>query len=407
MAIAEPMTSMGYFTRIILLASATITVAVSAMAQAGAPSSIQIFMPSGGLPDRSMRLELTRDDGRIETVFTDTKGKFLITGDLVRDAEYAVRVESDGRTFARTVVTFRTFRNIVTYVPVFLNPIEGKQRPVPMVLNVIDVKVPTEARNIYEHAVQKAGKGDTTDAIADLKRSLTIYPRYVRALNDLGVLYLHRNQLREAEDAFRQAIKLNESYIYPRLNLGIVLNRQGRFAEAAAVLEKIEQEHSGIPAARLPYADALAGIGKTAEAERLLRSLFAEPSLSDSAKAQAHFRLGAILNKQSRFAEAAAEFAEAIKLEPNAVMAHLQLGGALIQLKRLAEAERELLKAYELGGRAAGAAQFLLGQVYNLQTKYELAVAAFEQYLKDVPSAPNAAEVVEAIERIKLALKPK
>ena len=107
------------------LALAVVAVAClpSAVAsQAGAPSSIQIFMPGGGLPDRAIRFELTRDDGRIETLFTDSKGKFQITGDLVRDADYSVRVQGDGRSFDSTVVTFRTFRNIVTYVPVFLNP---------------------------------------------------------------------------------------------------------------------------------------------------------------------------------------------------------------------------------------------------------------------------------------------
>jgi Flp pilus assembly protein TadD len=331
----------------------------------------------------------------------------LITGDLVREAEYVIRVEGDGRSFARTVTTFRTFRNIVTYVPVFLNPLEGKQRPVPMVMNLIDVKVPSDARSVYEQAMVKAGRGEIEPAIADLKRSLAIYPHYVRALNDLGVLYLHSNQLSEAEATFRQAIKLNESFVYPRLNLGVVLNRQGRYAEAAELLGKIYQDNAGIPAARLPYADALAGMGKTAEAEKLLRSLIAETGLSESAKAESHFRLGAVLNKQNRFAEAVLELEEAIKLEPNAVMAHLQLGGALIQLKRLAEAEKELLKAYELGGSAAGAAQFLLGQTYYLQSKYELAVMAFEKYLKDVPNAPNAAQVTEAIEKIKAALKQK
>lgn len=94
---------------------------VGTEAQGGAPSSIQIFMPGGGLPDRVIRFELTRDDGRIETLFTDNKGKFQITGDLVREADYIVRVNGDGRSFASTVVNFRTFRNIVIYVPVFLN----------------------------------------------------------------------------------------------------------------------------------------------------------------------------------------------------------------------------------------------------------------------------------------------
>lgn len=380
---------------------------LSVSAQSGAPSSIQIFMPGGALPDRSMRFELTRDDGRIETLFTDTKGKFLITGDLVREADYIIRIEGDGRSFSRTVVTFRTFRNIVTYVPVFLNPLEGEKRPSPMVLNVIDVKVPAQARGAYDQAIAEVSRGETQKAIADLKRALDIYPKYARALNDLGVLYLQNNLLDQAAAAFRQAIKINESFVYPRLNLGIVLNRQSKHAEAAELLGKLYQENAQLVAALLPYAEALIGTDKFAEAEKLLQRLLEESRVTDSAKAEAHFRLGAILNKQNRFAQAAVEFEKAIKLEPNAVMAHLQLGGALIQLKRLPEAEKELLKAYELGGPSAGAAQFLLGQTYYLQHRYELAIRAFEQYLKDVPNAPNATQVTEAIEKIKAALKQK
>lgn len=380
--------------------------ASQALAQAGAPSSIQIFMPGGGLPDRSMRFTLTRDDGRVETVFTDTKGKFLITGDLVRDADFTVTIEGDGRTFGTTVATFRTFRNTVTYVPVFLKPLEEKPRHAPGVLDVTDVNVPPAARSAYQQAMEEANKGENEKAIADLQRALGLYPRYLRALNDLGVLYLQMNRLDEAAVTFKQAIKIDPVFLYPRLNLGVVLNRQGKHAEAAEILGKLYQDNPRVTTALVPYAEALAETGKLVEAEKVLRHVFEDTQLKDSAQAEAHFKLGAVLNRQNRFPEAAAELQKAIKLEPNAVMAHLQLGGALIQLKRLPEAESELIKAYQLGGSSAGAAQFLLGQAYYLEVKYELAIKAFEQYLKDVPAAPNAAQVKDAIEKMRAAIKP-
>lgn len=377
-----------------------------ARAQAGAPSSIQVFMPGGGLPDRSIRFELTRDDGRIETLFTDTKGKFQITGDLVRDADYIVRVQGDGRSFDSTVVTFRTFRNIVIYVPVFLNPIGGSKRPSAAVLNVVDVNVPAGARSQYQQAIDALAQGDTKAAISNLQSAIQSYPRYVRALNDLGVIYLQLGQLDQAATTFRQAIKINESFVYPRLNLGIVLNRQRKYAEALEVLSRLYQE-SSLPLARLPYGEALSETGKTSEAEKVFRDVSDDLNAADAIRAEARFRLGALLNKQNRFADAIPQFEEAVKLQPSMVMAHLQLGGALLQLKKLAEAERALLKAYELGGPPAGAAQLLLGEAYNLQGKSELAIRAFEQYLRDVPNAPNAAQVREAIEKIKAALKNK
>jgi tetratricopeptide (TPR) repeat protein len=376
----------------------------AAAGQGGAPSSIQIFMPGGNLPDRSVRLELSRDDGRIETVFTDNKGKFLITGDLVRDADYIVRVQGDGSTFASTTVTFRTFRNIVTYVPVFLNAIEGSPKRTPSVLNVIDVNVPASARSSYEQAMEALSRAETETAIAHLKRALQAYPKYVRALNDLGVIYLQKNEFEVAATTFRQAIKINDSFVYPRLNLGVTLNRMGKYAEAVETLGRLYRETS-LPIARLPYAEALTETNKLAEAERLLRAVSDDANVTDAVRAEAYFRLGALFNKQNRFVDAVPQFEQSIKLEPKMIMAHLQLGGALLQLKRLAEAERELRLAYELGGRSAGAAQFLLGEVFHAQGKYELAVKAFEQYLKDVPNAPNAAQVKEAIEKIKAALK--
>ena len=391
--------------KLLLIISTLLASAAAALSQA--PSSIQIFMPGGGLPDRSIRFTLTRDDGRIETLFTDTKGKFQITGDLVRDADYSVTVQGDGRSFATTVATFRTFRNTIIYVPVFLRAIESKKRNSPGVLDVTDANVPAEARSLYQEARAKITKGENAKAIEDLKRALAIYPQYLRALNDLGVVYLQLNRLDEAASTFKQAMKIDQSFIYPRLNLGVVLNRQHKYAEAVELLGKLVDENPNLTDALPPYAEALSETGKVSEAEKVLRKILQDANVKNSTLAESHFRLGAVLNKQNRFAEAAVALTKAIELEPNAVMAHLQLGGALIQLKRLPEAEQELAKAYELGGTSAGAAQFLLGQVYYLESRYEPALKAFEQYLKDVPNAPNADQVREAVAKIKAALKQK
>ena len=51
-----------------------------------------------------------------------------------------------------------------------------------------------------------------------------------------------------------------------------------------------------------------------------------------------------------------------------------------------------------------GGAQLMLGQIYFLQKKYEDAQQAFEQYLADVPNAPNSIEVRAFIAKIKIAL---
>src|SRR5947207_14289390 len=79
---------------------------------AQAPASIQIFMPDGSLPPRPIRFTLIRSDGRIETLFTDTKGKYQFPTDLIRESEYNVTVEGDGLTFNTTRSSFRLMRNL-------------------------------------------------------------------------------------------------------------------------------------------------------------------------------------------------------------------------------------------------------------------------------------------------------
>jgi TolA-binding protein len=74
-------------------------------------------------------------------------------------------------------------------------------------------------------------------------------------------------------------------------------------------------------------------------------------------------------------------------------------------LQKLTEAERALLRAYELAGPRVGTAQLLLGQLYYQQRKFDLAQRAFEQYLKDVPAAPNAAQIKEVLGKLKELLK--
>lgn len=64
-----------------------------------------------------------------------------------------------------------------------------------------------------------------------------------------------------------------------------------------------------------------------------------------------------------------------------------------MQLQELARAETERRRAYELGVKLAGGAQLLLGHISYGERRLEDAQRAFEQYLKDVPSAPNASQI--------------
>lgn len=364
-----------------------------------APPAIQIFMPGGTLPPRPIRFTLTRDDGRIEVVFTDTKGKFQVTGDLIRDADYIVTVDSDGATYDTTVATFRIVRGTPVYTPVFLRSFTGKSKTVPGVVDVraMEANVSKDALAAYEAGMKALAGGQAEAAIAQLKRALKLSPHYLRALNDLGVLYLQLNRLPEAAELFAQAVKLDENFHLARLNLGVVLHRQGRNKEAVQTLAPLYEKDRSMKGVALSYADALLGVAELAKAEQVLRGALSE-STNDSV--DLHFKLGVILNRQDRFDEAAVELKKAVAINDTAANAHLLLGATLLQLNRLDEAEKSLLRSYEIAGPGAGNAQMFLGQLYLIQQKPAAALKAFEQYLKDIPDAANAALIKAEIEKL-------
>lgn len=390
------------------IAPIIITLLASLGVSAQAPTAIQLFLPGGALPGREIRFTLTRDDGRVEILFTDTKGKYQLTGDLAREREYTIVIEGDRRVYDTTTQRFRIMRNI-TYVPIFLRPLKGEGAPPKEIVDVsiYDAKVPAEAKAAYEQAMKAVSENNAEAAISEFTRALSLYPQYLRALNDLGVLYLKLNRLDEAVSTFTQAISLNQRFHFPRLNLGVAYNRQGKFGDAIKVLDKLVKEQPTLANARIQLAEALIASRQTDAATEQLRLALADQNLESPARADAHFKLGFLLNREERYAAAVAEFEKAIAINPGAAGAHMYLGGALLNLKRMAEAEAALLKAYELGGSRVAGAQLFLGQLYYLQQKFDLSQRAFEQYLKDMPNAPNTAQVRAAIERAKAAGKEK
>jgi tetratricopeptide (TPR) repeat protein len=366
-------------------------------------------MPNGERPPRELRLTLTRDDGRVEILFTDSKGKFQLTGDLNRDREYTITVEGDGRTFETTTATLRLLRAGISYLPIFLQPYKAPPRPAGGVIDVaaLEISVPAAAKERYSQALKLIDEGRAEPAILELKQAITIFPEYLRALNDLGVLFLKLNRLNEAAIYLRKASKIDKRFHLARLNLGLVLNRQGKYAEATETLSALHKENPTLNGLRLALADALIGSQRFSAAADVLRLALTDPKLDKGAQTEAHYKLGVVLSREEHYAEAVIELEKAIGLDPKAANAHMLLGGALLQLKRYPEAEHELLLAYELAGPAIGAAQLLLGEVYLGQQKNELALVAFEQYLKASPDAPNVGQVRSTIENLKKALNKK
>jgi len=386
---------------------ATLILIHPALAQS-APS-IQFFMPDGSLPSREVRFTMAMDNGRIETFYSDSKGRFMLTRSLglKPDAEYRVTVVSDGTSFDTTTATFKEYG--VFYITIYLKPFTPRATPPPKLVDIaeLDGLVSDEAKKAYEDAMRAFKEGQRDEAILGLERALTIYPDYFRALNDLGVIYMKMDRLDDATRLFERAAKVAPRVHQPRLNLGIIQTRQGKYKEAVALLGPLYKENQSISEVGIALADALIALNRLDEAEPHLRTALLDSKLDRPTAGDAHYRLGLLLNKKQKYGAAVVELSQAAESIPNSARTRLQLGGALLQLQRFDDAERELQTAYRLGGVQMGGAQLMLGQIYYMEKKYDRALFAFEQYVRDVPDAPNAAEVKGVIEKIKAALNPK
>ena len=370
------------------------------------PSSVQIFMPNGGVPGRALMMTIVSDLGRTDLVLTNSTGIYSMRTPTAAAVNYTVTVKGDDQTFETTSSSFRIERNSPGRFFVFLKPVPAAAKPVTGVIDAatLESNIPSKAHAAYQRAMEFIGKGQLESAIGSLQEAVRLYPEYVRARNDLGVVYMKLNRLDEAAATFRQASEINKRFFHPRLNLGIVLTQQRKYKEALDILEPLFEENHGMLEVRLAYARALEGAGQLSDAEKIYRSTLESKTLPPATQADMHFCLGVVLNRQRKFGNAVTELQKAIAIN-DAANSHLQLGAALMLLEQPNAAEHELLRAYELGGQSAGAAQLLLGNIYYAQQRFSDAQRALEQYLKDVPAAANAPQITRVIADLKTRSK--
>jgi Flp pilus assembly protein TadD len=394
-------------TQFILIQSILIMILLLPVATAEAQAGFrgQIFLPNGAPLQRVIRFGFRTDDGTFnEVFFTDEQGRIGISQQL--NVPFTITVESDGETYDTTVLRFdptTSGRHIVIHLKPFTRA--SSTPPGVVNLNAVDQKVSPKAKEAYESALKLLQAEQYEQAIEPLKQAISLQKNYFHAYTDLGVLYMKLNKLDEAEDALRHAIKINERVYLPHLNLAMVYNKQGKYKESVELLGKLESSHPDLaPKINPPLVEALIGAQQWARAEEQLRKGL---DMKEADEVDLKIKLGLVLLRQDKAAAAADVLGETVKMEPDNALAQFNLGAALLQIGKLDQSEQALLHAYKIKGKQMPGAQFLLGQVYFQKKDYQKAIEAFKAYLRDMPDAPNAAQVKEAIQKLEDALKKK
>jgi Flp pilus assembly protein TadD len=343
---------------------------------------------------------LTTDNGtRQDFYYTDSNGRIALP---TINSPYTLTVETDGETYDTTSVSFIPPHS-GNYIIVNLRPPKAAPSVAPGLVNINDVdqQVSPKAKEAYDSAITLLRADQFEQALEPLKRAIALQPNYFHAYNDLGVLYMKLNRLDEAATTLQQAIKINGKIYIPQLNLGIVLNRQRKFKEAAEVLARLQLDHTDLWKIHAPLIEALIGSQQWAPAEAAISRAIGVEELDQF---DLKVKLGVVRLRQAKYAQSITVLSEAVAEKPDHALAQFNLGAALMFVGKLDEAESALSRAYAIKGAQMPGAQLLLGQLYHQKQDYQKAIDAFTKYLRDLPDAPNAAQVKESIRRLTEAL---
>ena len=94
-----------------------------------------------------------------------------------------------------------------------------------------------EAEVRYKEALSAQRGGDHKRAESLYQQALTLDPGHVRALNNLGVLFMDQKKKREAVALFDKAIVLKKDYVDPYYNLACVYARMDENDESIRYLK--------------------------------------------------------------------------------------------------------------------------------------------------------------------------
>jgi tetratricopeptide (TPR) repeat protein len=280
----------------------------------------RIVLPGGAFVTESIKLTLQTTRDTISVIYTDNQGQFefpnLVPGN------YKLEIEADRQRFEEFTENVQVFRGTPTVVTPTLKEktttASETSKDSVVSISELERKVPGNARKEFEKASQAAYAHKTDDAIAHLRKAISLYPDYVMAYNDLGTYLSEQGKLEEAAAELRKAVALDDKAFNPALNLGIVLVRQNRLMEAADILRKAQALGPRSAAVHLYSGLADARLGRFDEADKELKAAY---SLGDSSYAIALFHLGQLYMKRADRNEALKFFERYLAEVPNATNA--------------------------------------------------------------------------------------
>ena len=269
-------------------------------------------------------------------------------------------------------------------------------------------------------------RGKPQDAILEMQSLLRQVPDSAHARYCLGLAHLQAENLAQARNEFREAIKNNPRFLPAHLMLAETSLKLGDPDSAIQAAEKAMTIRPGIVGAKLIIGSSLVLKGDPQDAQRVLGEYVKDVPNSEighhqlglayltgnqSERAENEFEAALKLNpdyldsltalagiflNQKKPERAIARVNEQIALRPDQARFHELAGQIYAGQKDMFRAEASLLKALSLD-RKLSSAYMTLGQLYLAQNSPDKAVQVYQDQLKNEPLSTTARVAIGSI----------
>ncbi len=293
---------------------------------------------------------------------------------------------------------------------------EGQARAWLALARLIENKKPEDALQAYAKASELTpkdpephlsagllleGQKQFSAAEAEYKQALTLDPHSTDAAIGLTNIYMKSGRLSDAEPLLRKlaADRADDAGIH--LQLGRVLEAQGKKDKAIAEFQAALKLSPSDAAAQRELADLFADAGKHDLAEAAYRKLLA----AQSNDPELHRGLGKALLLQKKFPEAQQEFLAAVRLKRDSPNAYVDLAFAASENKNYDLAIRALNGRALLNDEMPAICFFLRASAYDHLRDYNQAALDYHHFL-DVAKGKYPDQEWQATHRL-IAIEPK
>ncbi len=230
---------------------------------------------------------------------------------------------------------------------------------------------PDQPHALYLLGALRLALGDTTEAIALLRRSTKLRPEHNEGRLTLANALVRHEQPGEAIPVYRALLAAQPAHVPARVNLARVLRSQGETKAAVALCREGAQIVPDSPIMLEALASALLVDGD----DRAAGAAAARALTLDAGRAESWFVHGTALSHLGQKLRAIASLTRATAADPAHAEAALNLGNACLDLDRVAEAERWIRTAIACDPTLIEA-HASLGFVLTGQGRLQEAVAA-------------------------------